>query len=119
MSPVRLLVLLAALASAGCVSRKITSSAPSGALEIVSVTADPDTVPLYGQSNLVCAVDNPTGGELTYQWQAYRGSIVGQGPTASYIGSYCCAGTDFVYVIVRNDHGEQDTQLLVLTVLQN
>lgn len=98
---------------------KITSSAPSGSLEIVSVTADPDTVPLYGQSNLSCVVDNPSGGELTYSWQAYRGSVVGEGATARYFGSYCCAGTDWVYVIVRNPQGEQDTQLHIMTVLLN
>jgi hypothetical protein len=101
------------------VSEKLTSSAPTGSLEIVSVTADPDTVPISGQSNLSCTVDNPSGGELTYSWQAYRGSIAGNGSTARYFGSYCCAGTDWVYVVVRNERGEQDTQLHIMTVLLN
>ena len=120
--PIRAIVpilLLAALVDAGCVSRKITTTSPTGDFRIVSVTADPDTVPLYGQAVITCAVDNPSGSALSYSWNAYRGSIVGQGATARYFGSYCCAGTDWVLVTVRDNLGAADTHLLTMTVLLN
>src|SRR5437870_5609799 len=122
MTPIRALatmVLVLTLAAGGCARGPGGgATSPAAGLRIVSVTADPDTVSIYGQSVLTSAVDNPRGGALSYGWSAYRGSIVEQGPSARYFGSpNCCLGTDWVLLTVRNDRGEQDTHLLTMTVL--
>ncbi|MEO5618082.1 MAG: hypothetical protein ABIS67_09940 [Candidatus Eisenbacteria bacterium] len=102
----------------GCISRKFAPATQSGALRIASLTADPDTIFINQQSLITAQIDNPSGSGLTYSWTASRGSVVGDGPSARYFGSYCCAGTDWVVLLVRNDDDERDTKLLVMTVFQ-
>lgn len=108
--------LTAALLASGCVSRKLAPTAVAGDLHIVSISADPNPVPLYGESTVQAAVDNPNGGAVEYTWTAYRGSVAGNGPTVHYFSAYCCSGTDFIGLIVRNDRGEQDTKIFPITV---
>lgn len=110
-------LIVAGLASAGCVSRKLAPTATAGDLHIVSIVADPNPVALYGQATVQATVDNPRGGALEYTWTAYRGSVVGDGATAHYISSYCCTGTDLIALVVRDDRGEQDTQIFSIFVL--
>jgi hypothetical protein len=106
-----------ALGTFGCVSRKVSEIAAPGEMRIVSLTAEPDTVYLNQQSRVVAVVDNPEGGALTYSWSAYQGAIGGSGPEVLYLGSYCCAGTDWVVLTVRNEERDEAiTQVLVMTV---
>lgn len=107
---------LVAVAAAGCIRRQSAAVAAPGTLRIVSLTAEPDSIYLNEQSVITAEVENPEGGELTYAWQAYRGSLIGQGDHALYYGAYCCAGTDWVVLQVRNESGESDTRLVVMTV---
>lgn len=103
---------------AGCVSRKVAPVSSPGALRILSVTADPETIFVDEQSLLTATIDNPSGSPVTYSWAAAQGSINGDGPTARYFGSYCCALTDYVVLTVHNGLDEKDTKLKVLTVYQ-
>jgi hypothetical protein len=116
----RTLVLAVALATAatasGCVSRKTVGPASSGALTIKSVEAEPGVIRADEQAVLTATVDNPSGTPLFFVWNAYQGSVIGNGSSARYYGSYCCAGTDWVLVRVEGENGEFDTELKVLTV---
>jgi hypothetical protein len=105
-----------ALAAPGCISRKVSAVTAPGSLRIISLAATPDRVYLGEESVITAEVDNPGGGELTYSWQAYSGSVVGRGARAYYYGAYCCMGTDWVVLQVRNERDERDTKLVVLTV---
>lgn len=104
--------------AAGCVSRKVAPGSTPGALRILSLTAEPETIFVDEQSVLTATVDNPSGSPVTYSWAAAQGSINGDGPSARYFGSYCCALTDYVVLTVRNGLDEKDTKLKVLTVYQ-
>jgi hypothetical protein len=112
-----LLALCASLPLSSCVSRKVSEIAAPGELRIVSLTAEPDSIYLNQQSRIVADVENPDGGALTYSWTAYQGAVAGIGPEVVYVGSYCCAGTDWVILTVRNEERDEAvTQVIVMTV---
>lgn len=110
-------LILAALASGGC-AWSMTFLSPNLKLHITNVTAVPPIVPPKGESALTAAVDNPSGGKLTYTWAAHSGTVIADGANARYLGETCCLSSDVVAVTVQNEKGEKDTHLLPLTVLQ-
>ena len=107
---------LLSFAALGCVERKVSSITGSGSIDIVELSAEPDTIFLNQQSILSAVIDNPEGQELTYNWQAYRGAISGTGSEVRYFGSYCCAGTDWVVLTVTDEDGGQVQETAVLFV---
>jgi len=112
-----LVFLLAALASGGC-AWSVAFLSPNLKLHITNVTAVPPIVPPKGESALTAAVDDPSGGKLTYTWAAHSGTLIADGAKATYLGESCCLSSDVVAVTVQNEKGEKDTRLLSLTVLQ-
>jgi hypothetical protein len=101
----------------GCVERKASSVTGSGSVDIVSISASPDTIFINQQSMVTAVVDNPMGGELSYSWQAYRGTIAGDGPQVRYFGSYCCSGTDWVVLTITDDEGGKVSESVILYVI--
>ena len=112
-----LLALAIPLAVAGCIERKAAEVIAPGNLRVVSISASPETVLVSGQSQISALVDNPSGTNVKYFWQAYRGVVAGVGSDVTYFGSYCCAGTDWLVLTVENEEGEKATEVRVLTVL--
>jgi hypothetical protein len=105
------------LTATGCVERKASSVSGPASVDIVSITASPDTISIGQQSIITAVIDNPAGGELKYQWHAYRGSLNGTGTEVRYFGAYCCLGTDFVILTVTDPDGGRVTGQITLHVL--
>jgi hypothetical protein len=110
-------LLLLVVTGSGC-AFSFTFLSPSLKLHITNVSAVPMTVPVNGTSALTAAVDNPSGGKLTYAWAAHAGTVIPDGSKARYFGGACCTSTDVIAVTVKNEKGETDTHLLTLNVLQ-
>jgi hypothetical protein len=105
------------LTTMGCVERKTSAVTGPASVDIVSVTASPDTIFINQQSVITAVIDNPSGTELKYTWQAYRGTINGTGPEVRYFGAYCCAGTDFIVLTVTDAAGGQAAEQITLFVI--
>ena len=103
-------------ATPGCKETKISSTTASGSLDIISLSASPDTIFLNQQSIVAAVIDNPTGQKIIYSWQAYRGAVAGDGPAVRYFGAYCCAGTDWVVLTVTDESGGTKSKSVVLHV---
>jgi hypothetical protein len=104
------------LSTTGCVERKSSSITGSGSIDIISISASPDTIFINEQSLITAVIDNPNGEQLTYSWQAFRGAVNGSGPEVRYFGSYCCAGTDWVVLTVTDAGGGKVSESVVLHV---
>ena len=117
--PTLVLIGFLGMAAAGCVERKTSSIAgtSAGGVSIVSLSASIDTVYLDEQSIIKAVVDNPESQELSFNWQAYRGAVNGEGTEVAYFGSYCCAGTDWVVLTVTTAAGEKISDFVVLHVI--
>lgn len=72
---------------------------------IQSVAAAPNTI-FVGESSLITVVaSDPAGGELTYEWDAGLGEIIGQGAEVFYTAQWCCVGRNSIIVRVINEGG--------------
>jgi len=116
--PLKLMAAVAVLwAASGCVEEKTSSIVASGSVDIISLTASPDTIFINEQSIIQASIDNPEGQTLSYSWQAYRGAVAGDGPQVRYFGSYCCAGTDWVVLTVTDEDGGTVEKAVVMHVI--
>jgi len=105
------------LTTIGCVERKTSSVTGPASVDIISISASPDTIFINQQSVITAVIDNPGGAELKYNWQAYRGTVNGTGPQVRYFGAYCCAGTDFIVLTVTDADGGQVAEQITLFVI--
>jgi hypothetical protein len=106
-------LVLAALAVmlAAC-SKEPTAPAPTPAQpaannfpEIMSLTANPAQIPVGRNADVIADARDPDNDQLTYEWRADLGAIFGDGSRVVYASGGCCAGTDRVYLTVRDGRG--------------
>lgn len=103
---------------AGCVQPQPTeeihgTTAPP---VITLLTAEPTVIQVGQSCTITCNAENPTGGELNYNWKVSLGDIVGQGSVVRYSAASCCAGVNQISVTVSNA-GASASETVNVTVL--
>jgi hypothetical protein len=84
---------------------------------ITDVAADADWTLPSGTLQVMCTASDPDGDELTYQWTASGGDILGTGAAVNWNAPQE-TGIYYITVVVIDSHGSSDTRTLFATVAQ-
>jgi hypothetical protein len=116
---ISIFILGLAVVFAGCGGKSSTTGADDPSAnkppEILSVTAEPQSIIVGGSTSIVVDAVDPEGDFLYYGWSASGGSIAGEGPTAVWnapenIGSY------IVSVFIEDDRLGRVNRDIAITV---
>jgi len=82
---------------------------------IDSLVADADWITPSTSLQVTCTASDPDGDELSYEWSASGGSIIGTGAVVNWIAPREVGIYD-ITVLVTDSQGEEDTGLIYLSV---
>lgn len=99
-----------------CENNKENSSEgnPDQLLNFESLVAEDDSLNA-GESTLVRA--NATGYQLSYNWSASAGDLLGTGNEVIYAASPCHAGNNEITCTVRDGHDQSQTKSIIIVIL--
>jgi len=83
---------------------------------IISLTAGQEEVLSSGSSQIACDASDPDGDELSYEWSATGGSIVGTGAVVNWVAPGE-GGTYSITVLITDSQGGEDTGSIALGVV--
>ena len=116
----RLLWCLPVLAAvtAGCVQPLEEDSGQAGNRDpvILGLHVRPTTIRVGTSTTVTVDATDPDNNLLSYGWRATTGDIIGQGSTIRFTASFCCTGTNFVEVTVRDGAGGSATQTVEVLI---
>lgn len=86
--------------------------------EISSLTSEKTWVELSGRTQVECVASDPEAAELTYEWSASDGTIVGIGPVVNWVAPNA-RGLYIITVVVSDNQGGESRMNLPIIVLFN
>jgi hypothetical protein len=85
---------------------------------ITGLKAEPEVVPPLGTCEIVCNATASSGDELSYNWSADGGAVIGTGAVVTWTAPNS-QGSYNVRVVVSNGHGGGATKQITITVRAN
>lgn len=111
-----LFALLGALILAGCgVDPVLPDNQPP---VLVSLVAQPEVVPVGGVCTVTVKATDPDGDDLTYEWTAMPGYLMGGGSEVSLRAESCCFGGNTVFLTIKDGRGGETRSEITVGVGQ-
>jgi len=96
--------------------RIVASSGPNQAPKIVKLSAAKQEVKLGEFTSISIEAVEPEGEELTYEWKASLGDILGHGSVVRYTAAFCCVGTNSITVKVTDAGGASTSKSISIEI---
>lgn len=95
--------LLGALTLAGCGADTVLPDNRPPVL--VSLSVQPQVVVVGGVCTVTAKATDPNGDDLTYEWTAEPGFLMGEGSEVSLRTESCCFGVNTVFLTITDGNG--------------
>lgn len=104
---IAVVVLLLSITLQSCIQpeRVVASSGTNQSPKIVKISAARQEIKLGEFTSITIDAVDPEGEELTYEWKASLGDILGHGSVVRYTAAFCCVGTNSITVTVTDASG--------------
>lgn len=96
--------------------RVVASSGANQAPKIIKISAARQEIKLGEFTSITIDAVDPEGEELTYEWKASLGDILGHGSVVRYTAAFCCVGTNSITVTVTDAGGASVTKSISIEI---